>query len=159
MEIETKREETNVPSEEKTDGSAMSMCEKSELEELREKNASLMRELDERKKADERMRTETEEFSELFPDVSLDEVPSGIWDEVQKGIPLSAAYARHERKVKNAKSEIERTNGVFAEKSAGAINARGTENYYFSPSDVRKMSASEVKENYNVILNSMKHWN
>lgn len=157
--METEHEEAKIPSEEKADGDAEKASEKSELEELREKNASLIRELDERKKADERMKTEMGEFSELFPDVSLDEVPSEIWDEVKSGIPLSAAYARHERKVKNAKSEAERANGAFAEKSAGAINARGTEKYYFSPSDVKKMSASEVKENYTVILNSMKHWN
>ena len=40
----------------------------------------------------------------------------------------------------------------------GAKMKEGTTQKYFTPSDVRKMSPKEVKENYDLIIQSMKYW-
>lgn len=109
------------------------------------------------KRASARLETEIAEFSELFPTVSLEEIPSNIWNEVKSGIPLSASYARHEIRLMRANKEAERANIEAAERSSGI--AQGGKSFYFSPSEVKKMSEAEVRSNYSVIIDSMKHWN
>ncbi|MEE0968465.1 MAG: hypothetical protein U0M06_03745 [Clostridia bacterium] len=131
--------------------------DKNEIEELRRKNEQLTRELEEIKKQSSRLEKEISEFSEMFPDIPLSEIPDEIWSEVKKGLPLSASYARHERKRTNAEKRANDANAAARELTSGSIG-RSEENYY-SPEDVRKMSASEVKKNYSHIINSMKHWN
>ncbi|MBE6538493.1 MAG: hypothetical protein E7671_03405 [Ruminococcaceae bacterium] len=131
--------------------------EESELETLRRKNAELTSELEERKKLTQRLEGEIGEFSELFPDVSLSEVPSEVWDEVKRGIPLTASYSKHERKrILNEKKASEINNSA-RELSSGALGK--SEEYYYTPDEVRKMSAAEVKKNYSHIISSMKRWN
>lgn len=128
-----------------------------ELEELRQKNEELTRALEERRNFSQRLEGEIEDFSEMFPDVPLAEIPDEIWAEVKGGLPLSAAYARHERRLALTKKHTETVNEAAREGSSGALGAR-TE-YYYSPDEVRKMTASEVKKNYSHIISSMKHWN
>jgi hypothetical protein len=40
----------------------------------------------------------------------------------------------------------------------GAKMKEGTTQKYFTPSEVRDMTPKEVKENYDLILQSMKYW-
>ena len=131
--------------------------ETSELETLKARNAELEKALEERKSISERLEAEIGEFSEMFPDVPISEIPDEIWNEVKKGLPLSASYARHERKRALSKMKADEVNKNAAEKSSGSVS--GTSDHYFTADQVRKMSAAEVKKNYSHIINSMKHWN
>ncbi len=128
-----------------------------ELEMLRARNAELEKEIADRKGLSMRLEKEISEFSEMFPDVPLTEIPDDIWDEVKRGLPLSASYARHERKRQIAQRKADEANKNAMEKSSGSVS--GTTDHYFTADQVRKMTASEVKKNYSHIINSMKHWN
>lgn len=131
--------------------------EVNELEALRARNAELEQALEERKSVFDRLEGEISEFSEMFPDVPLSEIPDEIWNEVKKGLPLSASYARHERKRNLSRIKAEEANKNALEKSSGSVT--GTSEHYYTADQVRKMSAAEVKKNYSHIINSMKHWN
>ena len=130
--------------------------DENELETLRMQNEELRRELEERKAIAERLESEIGEFSEIFPDVPLSEIPDDIWNDVKKGIPLSASYAKHEKKRMMNEAYALSVNNSSAEKSSGSVT--GSTDRYYSPDEVRKMSASEVKKNYSHIISSMKHW-
>ncbi len=173
MEDEKKKEEENVSGleeklcqavhpngekQEEGEGENSSVCEdESDFEMLKRENEELRAELEGRKKLGERLENEISEFSEMFPDVPLSEVPEEIWAEVKKGLPLSAAYARHEKRTTENKRRINEANSHAREKSGGSLQNDGGEGWY-SPEDVRKMSASEVKKNYSKIISSMKRW-
>ena len=49
----------------------------------------------------DRMMRECEEFESYFPEVTLRQVPAEVWNRVQAGIPLAAAYALYERGIRN----------------------------------------------------------
>lgn len=129
-----------------------------ELKELRKKNEELEREISQRKAMSERLEREISEFSDIFPETALSEIPDDVWTEVKSGLPLSAAYARHERKRTMGERKIAQANTVARDLSSGPIKNGGGD-YYYTPDEVRKMSAAEVKKNYSHIINSMKHWN
>ena len=143
--------------EEMMTGEDESAVEPSELEALKARNAELEKALEERKSISARLESEISEFSEMFPDVPLSEIPDEIWEEVKGGLPLSASYARHERKRSLSQRKAEEANKNALEKSSGSVT--GTSEHYFTAEQVRKMSAAEVKKNYSHIINSMKHWN
>ncbi len=128
-----------------------------ELSALRRQNEELKHELESRRSFSQRIESEITEFSEMFPDISLSKIPDEIWAEVKGGLPLSAAYARHERKRALSEMHTAQINNAARENSSGSLGNR-TE-YYYSPEEVRKMSASEVKKNYSHIIDSMKRWN
>ncbi len=128
-----------------------------ELEALKFENSALLKELEERKNLSMRLENEIGEFSEMFPEVSLSEIPEKIWNEVKRGLPLSASYARHERRISLARKKAAEINNAAREMSSGSISG-GSDNY-LSPEEVRKMTPGQVKENYTHIINSMKHWN
>ncbi len=127
-----------------------------ELEGLRAENAKLSARLEEIKNLNSRIENEISEFSEMFPDTPVSEIPDSIWSEVKKGIPLSAAYARHEKRCKDAKMRAENANNAAREATSGALS--GKDNDYYTPDEVKRMTAKQVKENYSKIISSMKHW-
>ena len=100
---------------------------------------------------------EYKEFSELFPGVELDSLPDSVTDDVRAGVPLAAAYAlyHYRREATEAKANI--ANAKNKERSF-AIKANDVGDSYFSPSEVRQMTAAEVHANYSKIIDSMSHW-
>ena len=98
------------------------------------------------------------EFSELFPDVSVRTIPDEVWENVKQGNSLAAAYSVYERKISEAARRIEQINAQNAKKSAGAAG-KNLNQEFFSADDVRKMSPSEVRANYAKIRRSMEKWN
>ncbi|MBQ8207863.1 MAG: hypothetical protein IJZ89_03915 [Clostridia bacterium] len=151
-------EEKKMPPEAETEAAEETAeIQENELQELRRKNDELRRELEERKALSGRLESEISEFSEMFPDVALTDIPESIWAEVKSGLPLSAAYARHERKRVLGEKRAAEINNTVRESSSGSVS--GTPDYYYTAEEVRKMSAAEVKKNYSHIINSMKRWN
>ena len=98
------------------------------------------------------------EFSELFPDISVRTIPDQVWEDVKQGNSLAAAYSVYERRITEAARRIESINAKNAQKSAGAVGKNMAQEF-FSADDVRKMSPSEVRANYAKIRRSMEKWN
>ena len=145
-------EDNTVPDE------APSPDEKDELELLRTELGTLRQEIEEKKKVFERMSREIGEFSEIFPERSVSDIPDSVWESVKGGIPLAAAYALYERKNALRADTASRINERNGSTTTGPVGRASTENFY-TPDEVRKMTRAEVKQNYSKILESMKKWN
>ena len=136
-----------------------SETQESELEQLRSELKQLREELalrDARTQQEERVTRDVAEFCTLYPEVPISTLPTEIWQDVEKGNSLAAAYALAEKKkalfLKNA-TESNTTNRA---RSSGAI--KNTENFEFSPAEVRAMTSEEVRANLPKIMCSMQKW-
>ena len=128
------------------------------VEELHAELARLRAELEETKSLHARMAAELGEFQALFPEVSVSALPESIWEQVRSGIPLAASYALYEKKCILHREHAAKINMQNAKKASGAAG-KDTPAEYFSPDEVRAMSQSEVRKNYQKIMESMKKWN
>lgn len=119
-----------------------------------------IRELEEqiaaREQLSDRIGRECSEFETYFPEISLQRVPDEVWGQVREGVPLSAAYALYEKKQQRQMANAQRIGQRGSSMTAGLVDAAGDE--YFSPSQVRAMSPREVRQNYDRIFESMRHW-
>lgn len=129
----------------------------SETELLRGEIERLKALLGEKQAAEAKNMKELQEFMRLYPNTPLQSVPREVWQRVEEGLPLSAAYALHEKELALIAYRAKEINELNASRSAG--KAGGKEgNEYFSYDEVRAMSQREVHENYEKIRRSMKHW-
>ena len=126
------------------------------LEQLRSELNRLKSDLQERDAAWRRIGLECEEFFALYPDTPLSSVPDGVWEDVKKGVPIAAAFALAKHKQNLAEQSAKDFNRANDLRSSGALKA--TEPDYFSPTEVRAMSQSEVRSNYQNIMKSMQKW-
>jgi hypothetical protein len=124
---------------------------------LRAELDSLKRELEENRAFYTRLDGECAEFSSLYPDVSITSLPDTVWQSVKKGVPLSAAYALEVRRAEVKAQKARQVNRDNSEMSSGALG-NNNRNDFFSPAEVRAMSASEVRANYSKIIESMSKW-
>ena len=133
-------------------------CETDELEALRAKVAELKEELERSQAEISKSAGQLSELYELFPDSDIRTFPEAVWQSVSQGNSLAASYALHLCREKQREQAIKSVNQKNAASSAGFAGeaARGE---YFTPSEVRAMSQSEVRANYTKILESMKKWN
>ena len=158
----------------KTDSDSSDVMSKLEKEDIKENTESdtksneeiaiLTREieklrtlLDEKQREQEKILSELGEFSRLFPNVSVKDVPAEVWKKVEGGIPLSASYALYEREESLKRIHAEKINGINASLSAG-MAGKNTPSEYYSAEEVKQMSPKEVHENYSKIKKSMKYW-
>ena len=125
-----------------------------EVDALRREVERLQNELAKKEREQQEQGRELQEFAELFPGVSVDSIPESIWEQVRGGIPLRAAYALYEKEAARQR-EVNQRN---ASRSAGALGGMPDSGYY-SPEEVRRMSAKEVRQKYGLIVESMKKWN
>ena len=152
VESESKEEIRDEPLEETEEPKAS----QDETAALRARIDELEQELAERVQMSNRMERECTEFETYFPDVSLKGVPDEVWGQVHAGVPLSAAYALYEKKQQKQKADAQRISQRGESLTAGIVDTAGNE--YFSPAQVRAMSPSEVRQNYDRIFESMRHW-
>ena len=148
-ENEANEPETSTEEEQKPDATEVAYL-KAELD-------ALKKELAESKAFYTRLEDECAEFNELYPNVSLTSLPDSIWDSVRSGVPLAAAYALEARKAELAARRAEEINGENHNMSSGALSS-DSYNDFFTPTQVRAMSAAEVRANYTKIINSMSKW-
>ena len=127
---------------------------KAEIEDLRAQLVA--REQEEKIKT--RMNTELAEFEEYFPEISLDEIPDEVWEKVKGGASLSASYSLFKRKKELESKKVRDLNEKNRKMSAGSV-AGGDGEKYYSPAEVKRMTPAQVKNNYDRILESMRHWN
>ncbi len=126
---------------------------KEEIEQLR----SQIHKLEELKKSQNRILYELGDFTALFPEIPVEEIPDEVWESVKNGASLAASYALYEKRMAAEALRIARINAKNASKSPGAAGT-DTAGEYFSPDDVRRMSRAEVHANYSKIKESMKKW-
>ncbi len=128
-----------------------------ELARLREQVTSLRETLASQKAAYQRAGAEYAEFFTLFPAVSLSALPDDVWQSVQKGVPLAAAYALEERRAAVQAEKAQKVNQINREKSSGALNPTGNSDN-FSLAEVRDMTPDEVRANFDRIMESVTQW-
>ncbi len=114
-------------------------------------------ELEAMRSAQERILEEIGDFTALFPEAKIEDIPESVWESVKSGVSLSASYALYTRRLEAEAARIAQINSANASSSAGKAG-KNTANEYFSPDEVRKMSRSEVHANYSKIKESMKKW-
>lgn len=146
------------------DGNADEADEKSEAEKtvetLKEEIEQLraqIKQLEDLKRSQNRILSELGDFTALFPEIPVEEIPDEVWESVKNGAPLAASYALYEKRMAAEALRIARINAKNASRSPGAAGT-DTAGEYFSPDDVRRMSRAEVHANYSKIKESMKKW-
>ena len=128
-----------------------------ELEALRAEVSALRAQLEGERAIYGRMSAECAEFSELYPDVPLSDIPDSIWENVKRGVPIAAAYALRERKDFIMRAKATAVNSANLRASSGSVDSSPSEEYY-TPDEVRAMSPAEVRSNYSSIIRSMSKW-
>jgi predicted RNase H-like nuclease (RuvC/YqgF family) len=127
------------------------------IEALQNEIKSLKEALNESHAIYNKLSSELIEFSDLYPEVSLSSIPDSVWESSRSGIPLSAAYALAEKKAAVIMRKARTVNDQNKSLSSGAVGGSKKEDF-FSPDEVRAMSAGEVKANYEKIISSMSKW-
>ena len=130
-----------------------------ELEQLRSELKQLREELslrDARMQQEERIGREFAEFCELYPDVPVSSLSPAVWQDVEKGAPLAAAYALAEKRKAVSLRKAMESNTNNRTRSAGAV--KNAETVEFSPAEVRAMTSQEVRANLSKIMRSMQKW-
>ena len=136
-----------------------SQTQESELEQLRSELKHLRQELvlrDSRTNQETRATREYDEFCSLYPDVPVSSLSPAVWQDVEKGTPLAAAYALAEKRKAVSQRRAMESNSHNRTRSAGAVS--NAENIEFSPAEVRAMSSQEVRANLSKIMRSMQKW-
>ena len=128
----------------------------SELECIRRELSLLRAQLEGQAQAMQKIGLEYAEFCDLYPNQSPEEIPDEVWDSVRQGVPLSAAFALSQRRRHRILEKAKLLNEENKRRSSGSVE--GTTCGYFSPDEVRAMSQSEVRANYQKILLSMQKW-
>ena len=129
----------------------------SEAQKLRNEIDRLKALLEEKESEQAKILNELGEFNKLFPDITLAQIPCTVWEKVEGGLPLSAAYALYEKEESVRLYKANSINTKNASLSPGSAG-KNTGGDYYSPDEVRKMSQKEVHENYSKIKKSMKYW-
>ena len=127
------------------------------VDELRAEIASLEGELERKRAETDKAAREYSEFRELYPDADIDSLPTEVTEAVDSGIPLAAAYALYEKRLKKRNADIAAHNKSTRAVSFGSVG-KAAESDYFTPDEVRAMTQGEVRANYSKILKSMKSW-
>ena len=100
------------------------------------------------------------EFTELFPDVTLDDIPEEVFTRAEnENLPLTAAYALYERKIRMEKLKIEEFNKKNSVKSPGKIKHDGSAEVMFTLDEIKRMSPSDVAKHYDQIMKSLENAN
>ena len=103
-----------------------------------------------------RLERECKEFRQLYPTTPLSALPDKVWEDVQAGVPMAAAFALAERKREMLEAEAKRMNEQNKKVAPEALT--GSEEFFYSPAEVRAMTPEEVRKNYEKIIHSMKKW-
>lgn len=127
-----------------------------ELNALREEVKALRAEIAQKDAFYAKADREYTEFRTLYPDTDLHTLPDSVWDEVRRGTPLAAAFALSERRRTLALAAAEESNRQNKSRSPGTLQG-GAEDE-FSISEVRAMSPSEIRSQFDRVMRSLQKW-
>lgn len=108
----------------------------------------------ERSASERRLDTELFEFTEMFPDTDLDDIPDTVWQRVKEGVTLAGAYGEYVKQIEESKALAKRANEKNKGVTPGPVAASGRK-AVFTARDVQKMTKEQVKKHYAEILESM----
>lgn len=115
--------------------------------------------------ADTRRQNDAAAFLKEYPDVKPTDIPQSVWKDVEEGIPLIHAYAKHENSILRAQVQktsmlaaVQTQNFENSNAAPGSINGTASAPDYYSPERVEKMSDRQVADNWTKIQASMKKW-
>lgn len=151
--------EKSEPSE--TDLGEKEGAERAETSELLCELERLRGELDELREQSgrrERMEAELRDFSRFFPDTRAEDIPSEVWSRAESGDSLPGAFALYRYECELREKRARELNDKNRKMSTGSLVGGGGEEYY-SPEDVKKMSRGQIREHYDDVIESMRHWN
>jgi hypothetical protein len=116
--------------------------------------------------AAERQNREAAEFLKEYPSVKATDIPPSVWTDVNNGIPLIHAYAKHENSMLRA--QVQKASAVDAIKEQSASNATAApgsisgaspdSSGYYTSDAVENMTQRQIADNYEKIVKSMNHW-
>lgn len=147
----------DTPEESETEAKAQESLEADELERLRSEVKRLNDELQKSRVESERINAQLTEFSEVFPGTDIGTLPEDVWESVRAGNSLAASYALYTQRLICREQKHRSVNDRNSMASSGRVTGNAPE--YFTPSEVRAMSQSEVHANFAKIKESMKKWN
>lgn len=130
---------------------------------LVDENAALKAELEALKASIESEKKQNEqkrEFCELFPDVSLDDIPSPVFEYVNThGGTLAGAFAIHHRRecLKSERSEQKKLENALKAPGDIGISAGACAERLFTSDEIRCMNKEQVRRNYKQIMKSLKY--
>lgn len=119
--------------------------------------ALLEGELERKREETDKKAREYSEFKELFPHADMAELAPEVLAMVDGGVPLCAAYALYEKRLSAKNAAAAAHNNATKQGGFGSVGS-GAEEEFYTPDEVRAMTQSEVKQNYQKILRSMKNW-
>lgn len=94
-----------------------------ELEER--ESARTAREAEEQKRA--AMQKQYMDFLREYPDLAVSDIPQEVWERVEKGMELTAAYALYENKTLKTKVKQQEQNEVNRKKAVGPIKSENAD--------------------------------
>ena len=100
---------------------------------------------------------EIEEFYLLFPDTDVDDIPDEVWDACRDGSGICAQYALWQKREEMKKHTADAKNEENISSAIPDVD-NASDEVFFTPEAVSKMSKSEVEKNYQAIMESMKKW-
>ena len=131
--------------------------ERARILELREELNELEARIAAREATYKKLERECAEFRELYPGVPLESLSDKVWEDVQNGVPVAAAFALAERRRILLEEKAQKSNAHNKKNAPGSVS--GSEENFFSPAEVRAMTREQVRENYEKIMLSMQKWN
>ena len=127
---------------------------------LRKEVASL-REMMEKSIASKQEKTvaeqQLEELYRFCPELREGGLPQKVREDIEAGIPPVAAYAMELRRATAERQAISALNDKNRELSSGGLS-QGSGEDFFTADEVKAMNAGQVRQNYDKIMASMKHW-
>ncbi len=146
----------SVPAPDPDFGASFAADTRDQLERLQNELTHLREQIALQQELTVRVDRECSEFGELYPNIPLNTLPDSVWQDVEKGVPLAAAFALAERRRTVLQKRAEESNLSNLARTVGGVAASDSE--YFSSDEVRAMSREEVRKNYSKIMQSMKRW-
>lgn len=95
------------------------------------------------------------EFTELFPELSIAALPDEVSASVASGTPLAAACALYRLRREREAAKAAEVNAKNAELSPGEV--RNAPSGYLTLEEMKFMSPNEIRRNYPLVIESLKH--
>lgn len=113
----------------------------------------------ERRKAEKegQLTEEVKQFRQMFPDVAAEDIPETVWADMERGIPLSYAFAFFVLTDGKNNTYADGINTRNNEASPPPVG-EGSDEGELSMEEVEAMSPKAVKNNFSRILRSIGKW-
>ncbi len=130
------------------ENSSTQMTPQEELELLRSENLQK-----------EQASKELDRLWEMFPEITLDDLPDELWVLVENGESLLGAYCILLAKAGIESKKAQDKNRENSLRTPPAVKGGTEKKEYFTRAQVAGMSRAQVRKNYDSIVDSMKYWN